>query len=209
MPEAEPMENAEFWGIIDLALWAPDFNTDVSKRELKLRLPALAHLKQFRDKFTKLYNSLYNTVIKHEQATETSCGVGDDGFSDLLHHIIGLGKEEYEKAMKKPSLVIERTQRDDYTESFAYAIPYDDDYKDPTNLDRTQSHIDRLGKTVEEEVERELSKITLALHKSVPHNARFYGAIARHLKWAADRVVRRFSDEAERMEEEDRGEEGC
>ncbi len=64
--------------------------------------------------------------------------VSDDSFSDVVYHIIGLGKDTYNEVMAqlqnttlvpqdRAGEVIRRLQTRDYQESFAYLIPYDVD----------------------------------------------------------------------------------
>lgn len=67
---------------------------------------------------------LARKVEEFEDRNEVSCGCGDDGFSDLTHHVVGLGQEAYEAAMKDPMLVVKRGQKYDYVESFSYCIPH-------------------------------------------------------------------------------------
>jgi len=47
-------------------------------------------------------------------------GIGDDLTGDLLKHIIGLGKEEYEKVCKNPKLIERRAKKKDFVECFTY-----------------------------------------------------------------------------------------
>jgi hypothetical protein len=91
--------------------------------------------KQIMDKFTweqieelgdiksSLHNKLYNVLFDEVE------GVGDDGFDDLIEHIIGLGREEYEKVLKHPDLAQKRVNSGQYKESFAYCFPYKEDYE--------------------------------------------------------------------------------
>ncbi len=75
------------------------------------------HLGEFR-------GQLCEKVESFENRNGVSCGCGDDGFSDLTNHVVGLGKEAFEAAMADPMLVVRRGQKYDYTESFSYCIPY-------------------------------------------------------------------------------------
>lgn len=81
-------------------------------------------LRTFRARMDELVASLYERVERFEQAEQVSCQCGDDGFGDLMHHMVGLGREAYEAAMKDPMLVVKRGQELRYEESFGYCIPY-------------------------------------------------------------------------------------
>jgi len=71
-----------------------------------------------------LRQELSAKVERYEDLNDVSCGCGDDGFSDLINHVVGLGKEVYEAAMADPMLVVKRGRAYDYVESFSYCIPF-------------------------------------------------------------------------------------
>lgn len=81
-------------------------------------------IRSFDDMLRELRGELASTVERYENRNNVSCGCGDDGFSDLTHHVVGLGKDAYEAAMKDPRLVVRRGQDYEYTESFSYCIPH-------------------------------------------------------------------------------------
>jgi len=56
-------------------------------------------------------------------------GLGDDSFSDLLAHVIGLGRGEYERVLANPQLAQARVDAYDFEESFAYALPFESSYE--------------------------------------------------------------------------------
>lgn len=60
------------------------------------------------------------------EAWEKSSGMplpcGDDSFGDLVHHVIGLGRETYEATLADPALALSRAETRDYEESFAYVF---------------------------------------------------------------------------------------
>lgn len=70
---------------------------------------------------------------------------GDDSFSDMTAHVVGLGEEYYLAVMENPELL----NKLNYVESFAYAIPYTDDYK----MLETTYHRDFAIKAMEQVVE--------------------------------------------------------
>lgn len=55
---------------------------------------------------------------------ERSYYLGSDGFDDFANHIVGLGKKVFEAETSNPNLMIQRAEKSDYVESFAYVIPY-------------------------------------------------------------------------------------
>lgn len=58
---------------------------------------------------------------------------GDDSFSDMVHHVVGLGKNYYEKVIKEikenPKSPTSTLSKLKVVESFSYAIPSSYDYK--------------------------------------------------------------------------------
>lgn len=48
--------------------------------------------------------------------------IGDDSFWDVTAHIVGLGKEEFLKALRDPLLVRDRIHAHDYAENFEYVF---------------------------------------------------------------------------------------
>ena len=71
-------------------------------------------------KQSKLYN-----LWDDEKLTHVS---GDDSFGDWLAHVVSLGKELYEKALKKDISLKEFFVNLNPKESFNYAIPFKDEY---------------------------------------------------------------------------------
>ena len=72
--------------------------------------------------------------------TATTVPCSCDSFSDLLSHVVGLGKKEFSKVMKNPLLAYNRSMakygtKEGYEESFLYAIPYHTDYPKKVGTD--------------------------------------------------------------------------
>jgi len=108
------MTNKKFWTITEPLGWGT-LTTDTDKVEKQLvKTLTLDQIEALRDKFDELKAELYDVLDSHVH------GCGDDGFDDLLSHIIGLGRSEFEACKKDPK----RARKIDYTESFSYCIPH-------------------------------------------------------------------------------------
>ena len=119
------MTEEEFWKIIDNCGWGTE-STDYTAIKVKLMkffdFDALA-MDEFSKEVQKKTGILYKLIMAYEESSRTSCGLGDDGFSDLLAHIVGLGQTEYDAVIKEPKLAVDRAQAWEYVESFGYAVP--------------------------------------------------------------------------------------
>lgn len=116
----------DFWSFTEPYGWGTK-TTDFKeiKKDLMRRLTAeQAHA--FRKSFEEYRGALYKACF------HTVEGCGDDSFSDLISHIVGLGRKEYEATLANPRLAQNRCRENKYTESFAYAIPSKDSYEDIT-----------------------------------------------------------------------------
>lgn len=123
------MSDAEFWKIVEMLKWGRP-KTDYRRMQKQLmRMWRPEDAKAFRTTMDKLYGALDKAFSKWENEERKRVELGDDGYSDLLHHIIGLGKREYDKVMKDPSLAYDRGQKLKFTESFSYAIPHETDWQ--------------------------------------------------------------------------------
>ena len=73
-------------------------------------------------------SELYKQVDQWEKKNNTRLDIGsDDGFGDVLHHIVGLGEDAFNKAIAIPKLIELRYNakygsKEGYTESFSYAF---------------------------------------------------------------------------------------
>lgn len=111
----------EFWAEVEKIGWVTKTeNTDEVKARLLREWPKEKTVRM-RAVFRALMARLYTTL-------GGVSGVSDDGFSDLRAHIIGLGKVEYERVLYDPDLAQQRANKNAYTESFSYCLPYETDY---------------------------------------------------------------------------------
>ena len=110
----------EIWSIIDAIGWGTiTTDNDLIKAALsrvysERKIESIgAMARRLRGKLTSRVRS-----YEHEHQIENLFNVGDDGFWDVTAHIVGLGKEAYDKAMKDPSTFVELN----YEENFEYSF---------------------------------------------------------------------------------------
>jgi len=124
-----PCTPEKFWSEIALIGWTdkPEKGFyDAAKARL-LRRWTGEFIEAFDEMKDGLHSELARAVEAEEQKTGESSGCGDDGFGDLMNHVIGLGQKEYEASLADPMRVIKRGQAYNYAESFGYCIPYGGD----------------------------------------------------------------------------------
>jgi hypothetical protein len=121
LEDVEPDALEEFWAEVEKIGWSKTTSVKKAKR-LLLKTWTLEKSKRMRAAFDELRDPLYDACASVE-------GVGDDSFGDLLAHIIGLGKAEYERVLANPKLAQARVDAGDFVESFSYCLPYEEDYK--------------------------------------------------------------------------------
>ena len=133
------MPEGEFWKMVAKIGWGTK-TTDY--KAIKAAILNKYHSAKQVDGIRETFGKLKGTLTKRLDswmASEApalgvqSWGTGDDGFDDLISHIIGLGWKEYQAVMKDPKLAWDRAQKYKYKESFTYAIPWknDTDEQDP------------------------------------------------------------------------------
>ena len=66
---------------------------------------------------------------KAQLATAAAVDWCCDSWGDSRAHIIGLGRVQFERHLNNPALIPEREASSDYRESFAYCIPFPEDYE--------------------------------------------------------------------------------
>lgn len=121
-------EDTKYWSMIAELDWANIHKTKGARITNTIKLVRKykpSELKALRSFVSARYSELDTAVSAYEEKTGKSTGCGDDGYSDLLHHVIGLGQKSFDAAMQRPGSVITRGIAGNYTESFAYTLHTD------------------------------------------------------------------------------------
>lgn len=116
------LTDKQAWSLIEQMGWGrTSQNYDALAREwyAKLGKTNMNALKNF---VGSRVSDLYHAVEKYE-ATGKDMEIGsDDGMSDLIHHVVGLGKVEFSRNMVDPYSLARRYAANGYKESFAYCF---------------------------------------------------------------------------------------
>lgn len=136
----EGMSDIKFWRLVAEVKW-PELSGEADKTKkridcdlgkrwlilaMQLSADSLLHtLALFNKALEKKLDTLYAVIAKAEkQHPEVRLNYGgDDSFSDMVHHVIGMGEDYYNKVLANPELL--RDVR--YHESFSYCIPSKED----------------------------------------------------------------------------------
>ncbi|MEX2443121.1 MAG: hypothetical protein WD492_05930 [Alkalispirochaeta sp.] len=111
------MTENEFWRIVAEIGW-PEADDDEAKYQfMKTYPPAVA------EQFSEIFGEK-KRALRRAGGVQAVC----DSWDDTLAHIVGLGREEWQRNMDHPHLMVEREEALQYRESFAYCIPFADDY---------------------------------------------------------------------------------
>ena len=126
MNKIKSVNESKFWKIVSEVNWGSDFDYTRIKLELMKTLTPKAQ-----DEYAKIYYNMHfilNSKI-HSFCDENriKMQVGDDSLNDLVAHIIGLGKAEFDKVMDYPGLALNRGQKKKYEECFSYSVPFRED----------------------------------------------------------------------------------
>ena len=116
------MDEVTFWKIVEKINW-PKTDYDEAK---------LWFMQHYSVEEAKAFTEIF-LEKKSELARASGEDLCCDSWDDTRAHIIGLGEEEYNRNIKKPELILKREREMDYKESFAYCIPFPDDYKKLTD----------------------------------------------------------------------------
>ena len=140
------MSESRFWGLVGMADW-PNHGYDLPKLDyLKTLTPSEGI------KFRKVLDGLWVALDKFITTDRNPAGGGDDSHSDLMYHIIGLGKETFNKCVKNYK-AIKCVAENGYKESFGYAVPY---VRDWDNVDDEISILEERMARQEKPVDKSL-----------------------------------------------------
>jgi hypothetical protein len=137
----------------------------------------------FQDLMHIKLGELSAAIERWENANDKQLPCGDDGFSDLKHHILGLGREVFEAEKADPALAAARASKYDYVESFGYAIPYRSELPKDMSMEEARAKVraqytKRDGRALsDDEVEREALNIKYGA--SAQQMPEYYAAWAR------------------------------
>lgn len=128
------MSDKDFWLIIEECDWKKDFNYDRIRQKLEaeynkdIRNQLIDFISARRKELYARLEQFGRTKVKGDYEHRGICWVGcsDDGLSDLVNHIIGLGENEFNKVMKNPMAAKTRAGAGKYKESFAYCLHFED-----------------------------------------------------------------------------------
>jgi len=129
------MTRGEFWEIVKTVGWNSDGDYEAGKAILLDKFKNFEEAQEFDAVLRSVKGELEQGQIEwcQENWEKRTCDLGDDSFSDLLYHIVGLGCEAFEHATANPWDVVKRARSYDFQESFSYCVPWKEDY-DPTNV---------------------------------------------------------------------------
>lgn len=117
-----------FWAIIAFIDLPNNPDLDNCKRRL-LETYDRSTLEAAGVSFEKCTGKLYGVLDQWAEDNDTSFDLGDDGFGDLLGHIVAMGEAEYNAVLVNPSLAKARADRLDFEECFSSVFPWGDDFE--------------------------------------------------------------------------------
>jgi hypothetical protein len=115
-----------FWYVIDLL----DYKKDNDYKRVNRYLTDLNRLAGVPTKTIKLIKSILDLKINTlDLASDGGKGinVSDDSWSDLRYDVVSRGKEFFHEVVDDPSIMEKMAKEYDYTESFAYGFPFEDE----------------------------------------------------------------------------------
>ena len=127
--ESQSMTEDRFWELVTRTNWPHEGYDRPKLRYLQTLKPKEG--KQFRAVVDKLW-----AVLDRFVGDRNPAGGGDDSHSDLMYHIIGIGKDEFYACLKSYKKMEAKghwkpNNKEGYVESFGYAVPYKDEWDDP------------------------------------------------------------------------------
>jgi len=150
----ENVSEKEFWAFVSKVQWTKDHDYNRIKKMI-LRTMDKDSAKDLNDTYRQIYGKLHKHIFDKIE------GVGDDGYSDLVAHIVGSGKGLYDAVMNDPSIAQQIVEDRTYEESFSYSFPYPEDWKlnDPEHFQQ------QAAKYLEDLAPLTSGRIQVRLHK--------------------------------------------
>jgi hypothetical protein len=113
-----------FWDVVRVANWPLHQHGTIEDGKVIMA----AHLnpeeaERFAGMLREKKKILRALTKAHVDETGDSLGLGDDSMDDLAHHVIGMGRAEYQRALQEPGGLLDRGQSHDFVESFSYLFP--------------------------------------------------------------------------------------
>jgi hypothetical protein len=108
-----------FWELVKIANWPKRNKEDVKIEYIK---------KLSREDAIKFYAMVSSVAGIVSDRIPQDLGIGDDGFSDLIKHVVGLGKKKFHELINNPIKIVKMAMDSNYKECFSYCIPTEFDY---------------------------------------------------------------------------------
>ena len=142
------------WSLIAQMQWSKEADYKAIAAEFYKKL-GKGGMKQLGSFVGARVGQLGEAVDRYEQETGNKLEVGsDDGFSDLRYHIVGMGQETFDEAVRDPQVMQTRARQSNYKESFAYCFLQPDPPRTAkqkqASFDKLMSEIERMNKRVED-----------------------------------------------------------
>ncbi len=117
------MNRDQFWALVDQIGWGTRTTDCATVEKMLLKRFTRIEAEEVRDHLEECWNAVYKALVEAEVHTGS-----DDGFCDLCYHIVGLGRDEWQRNIDNPNLAKTRANADNYVESFGYCFPCEDSY---------------------------------------------------------------------------------
>jgi hypothetical protein len=119
---APPLELGRFWSLVGELGWGRRIH-DADALALEIaRLMDLDTCLAAGNRCALLDRELERAFAAWSLQTQQELGLDANLFRHLRQHLIGLGRAEFEAALRNPALAKHRGERDDYLESFGQAF---------------------------------------------------------------------------------------
>jgi len=150
-----PLFPLDAWRMIAEIGWGVDVNLKAVQRSA-FAMHGEFQMSRIEEFVRKRVNDLYKAVEKYEKEHESLHIGSDDGFSDVCHHVVGLGQTAFDAAYDNPRLLESRYNQGDYQESFAYCFQKPEPVK--SDADKNRDFLLLIGQV------HDLENLALVLH---------------------------------------------